>query len=154
MVVSINAKTDIHVEPMTAAQRQAKYRERRKAEEQALLAKTCGFERMTPISSRLKSAGHAVNQRAPTMHPSVSPGIPRSRAAALVRRAICVAVLSEENQKLMPLVPCSTPGGMLKVSERPSVDRADAAVLQHVTKSSKGRFRLLRRISPDAPEIR
>jgi predicted protein tyrosine phosphatase len=57
-------------------------------------------------------------------------GIPRSRAAALVRRAICVAVLSEENQKLMPLVPCSTPGGMLKVSERPSVDRADACVVQ------------------------
>jgi hypothetical protein len=48
----------------------------------------------------------------------------------LVRRAICVAVLSEENQKLMPLVPCSTPGGMLKVSERPSVDRADACVVQ------------------------
>lgn len=83
MVVSINAKTDIHVEPMTAAQRQAKYRERRKAEEQALLAKTCGFERMTPISSRLKSAGHAVNQRAPTMHPSVSPGNPTQPSGCL-----------------------------------------------------------------------
>jgi hypothetical protein len=60
------------------------------------------------------------------MHPSVSLGIARSRAAALVRRAICVAVLSEENQKLMPLVPCSTtPGGILKVSERPSVDRRE-----------------------------
>jgi hypothetical protein len=54
----------------------------------------------------------------------VSLAIARSRAAALVRRVICVAVLSEENQKLMPLVPCSTPrGGILKVSERPSVDR-------------------------------
>jgi hypothetical protein len=41
-------------------------------------------------------------------------GIPRSQAAALVRRAICVTVLSEENQKLMPLVPCSTPGGYVE----------------------------------------
>ena len=30
----------------------------------------------------------------------------------MVRRAICVAVLSEENQQLLPLIPCgTTPGG-------------------------------------------
>jgi hypothetical protein len=71
----------------------------------------------------------------------VSLAIARSRAAALVRRVICVAVLSEENQKLMPLVPCSTPrGGILKVSERPSVDRADAFVVLTVPEIAKGRY--------------
>jgi hypothetical protein len=52
------------------------------------------------------------------------------------------------------VVPHLGVGGISKILERSSRDRADAAVLQHVTKSSKGRFRLLRRISPDAPEIR
>jgi hypothetical protein len=67
------------------------------------------------------------------MHPSVSLGNRAQPSGALVRRAICVAVLSEENQKLMPLVPYSTtPGGILKVSERPSVDRAVAIVLLSV----------------------
>jgi hypothetical protein len=43
----------------------------------------------------------------------------------VVRRAIYAVALVEENQQLMPWVPCSTTpaGGILKVSERPSVDR-------------------------------
>ena len=64
------------------------------------------------------------------MHPSVSLEIARSRAAAVVRRAICVAVLSEETQQLLPLIPCgTTPGGVLNSTHFSRQDRAVPFIL-------------------------
>ena len=56
-----------------------------------------------------------INQRAPRAHSSVEPGMARGCTAAVVRRAIYVAMLSEQNQQLVPLIPCgTTPGGGVK----------------------------------------
>jgi hypothetical protein len=56
---------------VTAAERQAKYRESRKAEEQALLAAavTAQAHNVDISIETEKSAGHGVNERSPTDAP-------------------------------------------------------------------------------------
>jgi hypothetical protein len=125
--------------PMTAAERRRKYRERRKVDEQEMryenlrLCRQSQRLRSNP-ALRLKSAETSLINALPPVCPGVSLDNRTSRAAAVVQRAICGAVLAEQNQRFVPLISGAVlpPGGYLVVAKGRGGNRADASFLQHV----------------------